>query len=267
MIDFDKLVEEYLKGWLVAHKDEYTADETEDMLPELYEEWVTKPCKAIGGVTPEEYFARIKDPEKLVGMFVESSSAGGACSLLSDRIAETPECAELLIRVVLDGKAPEIVISAMNMLEEMGAEQPFSEYAKWLTDKSVDEGVAEKAAEILKDHAAAVKEQLIAASCGADLKQKQVIADVLVEAGRDERTFALLKELFLSGENIPYTAGLLGKYGDERAAEFLYPALDDCNYLEFIEIRNAIETMGGVVDDSYRDFTDDEYYKAIKHLA
>ena len=78
MIDFDKLFEEYLKGWLVAHKDEYTADETEDMLPELYEEWVTKPCKAIGGVTPEEYFARIKDPEKLVGMFVESSSAGGA---------------------------------------------------------------------------------------------------------------------------------------------------------------------------------------------
>ena len=47
----------------------------------------------------------------------------------------------------------------------------------------------------------------------------------------------------------------------------MYPALDDCNYLEFIEIRNAIETMGGVVDDSYRDFSDDEYYKAIKHLA
>lgn len=267
MIDFDKLFEEYLKGWLAAHKDEYTADETEDMLPELYEEWVTSPCKETDGVTPEEYFARIKEPEKLVGMFKESASAGSACSLLTDRIAEVPECAELLIKVVLDCKSPETVISAMNMLEEMGAEQPYFDYARWLTDKSVDEGVAEKAAEILKDHAPAVKEQLIAASGAADLKQKQVIADVLVEAGRDERTFALLKQLFLSGENVPYTAGLLGKYGDERAAEFLYPALDDCNYLEFIEIRNAIETMGGVVDDSYRDFSDDEYYKAIKHLA
>ena len=43
-------------------------------------------------------------------------------------------------------------------------------------------------------------------------------------------------------------------------------ALDDSNYLEFMEIRNAIEQLGGVVDDTYRDFTDDPYYKAIKHL-
>ena len=79
-------------------------------------------------------------------------------------------------------------------------------------------------------------------------------------------SLTILKELFEKSKNIPYIAGLIGKYGDERCAEFLYPALDNCNYLEFIEIRSAIEALGGVVDDTYRDFTDDEYYKAIKNL-
>ena len=44
----------------------------------------------------------------------------------------------------------------------------------------------------------------------------------------------------------------------------LYRALDTASYADYIEIRNAIESLGGVVDDQLRDFTDDEEYKAIK---
>lgn len=267
MIDTDKMFEKHLKNWLKNHRDEFTADEAEDMLPELYEQWVTSPLDELGGISPEQYFQNVTDPKELVEAFVDAQKGdGNACSLLLDRITEVAECAPLLEKIVLSNGNPKITIAAMNVLEESGAEQPYTQYADWLTDGNVDDGVRELAAEILKNNAAAVKERLISALGNATAAQKQVIADVLVEAGKDERTFALLKELFLSGDNVPYTAGLLGKYGDERAAEFMYPALDDCNYLEFIEIRNAIEQMGGVVDDSYRDFSDDEYYKAIKHL-
>lgn len=100
---------------------------------------------------------------------------------------------------------------------------------------------------------------------GADLTRKTLIAEILVNAPKDERTYKLLTELFLNGGNVPLYAGYLGKYGDERAAAMLYRALDDCNYLEYLEIKNAIERMGGIVDDD-RDFSDDEYYKAIKHI-
>lgn len=267
MLDFDALFEEFLKNWLEEHKGEYTADELEEKVPELYEEFVTSPCDQVDGITPEAYFASITEPDELVDAFVEANEGdGNACSLLIDRIIEVPECATGLERLVLTSTDAKTVISAMNLLEEMGADQPLSKYAEWLTDETVDEGVAEKAGEILKENPAPVKEQLLSALDKASVWQKQIIADVLVEAGKDERTFALLKELFETGDNVPYSAGLLAKYGDERAAEFLFPALDECNYLEFIEIRNAIEQMGGVVDDSYRDFSDDPYYKAIKNI-
>ncbi len=274
MIDSDKLFESYLLNWMKEHKDEYPAEEMERMLPELYEEWVTSPQKETDGKTPEEYFKAVTDPAKLVSAFVEANRGeGNACSLLLDRISEVPECAEGLLEVIKTEKDAKTVIAAMNLLEEItGAEQPYKLYAYWITDESKDEGVRELAAEMLvaaasdKNLSAEIREGLFETLKDASLGVKQVIADILVECDRDERTYALLKELFATGENIPYVAGLIGKYGDERAAEFLYPALDDCNYLEFIEIRNAIEQMGGLVDENYRDFSDDVYYKAIKNL-
>ncbi len=267
MLDFDKLFEDYIKEWLENHKGEYTADEAENMIPDLYEKFVTSPCKEAGGKTPEEYFNAVSDPKELVEMFAESCKEGGACSLLFDRMAEVADCAPLLYDLVEKETDPLVVASAMDFLEDSGADQPYAKYADWLTEGDKDESVVEKAVEILKEHPSEeIKNRLLDALSRATEEQKQIIADVLVRQGKDERTYELLKQLFKSGKNIPYIAGLVAKYGDERAAEFLYPALDNSNYLEFIEIRNAIETMGGVVDDTYRDFSDDEYYKAIKHL-
>lgn len=267
MIDSDKLFEKHLKKWLDEHKGEYTADETEEMIPELYEKWVTTPSAETDGVTPEEYFARVTDPGVLVDEFVRTNRGdGNPCSLLLDRIAEVPECATGLIKIIEENADPKTVIAAMDVLDESGAEQPLGYYAGLIVDENADEGVVEKAAEILKENADAVRDALFAEIPKANNAQKQIIADILVETDRDDRTFELMKELFAAKENVPFIAGLLGKYGDERAAAFLYPALDDSNYLEFMEIRNAIEQLGGVVDDTYRDFTDDPYYKAIKHL-
>ncbi len=264
MIDFDKLFEDYLRDYLSAHG-ELTADEAEAMIPGLYERFVTSPCAEAGGVTPEKYFESVTDPSELVKMFIESAETGGACSLLVERIMQVPECAGALTDVVRNESDPTLVVTAMDLLRDMEAAQPLETYATWISDSRIDEGIAEAATDILKENADAVKEMLFAKLSAASLHQKHVIADVLTCAERDERTYALLKDLFTEGENIPYIAALIARYGDERAAEYLYPALDDCNYHEFIEIRNAIESMGGIVDESYRDFSDDPFYQAIKH--
>ena len=96
--------------------------------------------------------------------------------------------------------------------------------------------------------------------------QVRLIAEILVGAEKDERTYALLEDLFKNGNNVSLYAGFIGKYGDERAMEYLYKALDDCNYADFIEIRSAIEDLGGTVDDEFRDFSSDPYYKALKNI-
>ena len=43
------------------------------------------------------------------------------------------------------------------------------------------------------------------------------------------------------------------------AAEF------DVNYVEYVEIRNAVEELGGEMDVE-KDFSDDPYYKYMNHL-
>ncbi len=266
MKDFDKLFENYLRNELKENEG-LTPDELEDMIPELYERWATTPNPETDGLSPEEFFARVDDPEKLVGMFVESNEGdSNPCSLLCDRITEVKGCDVYLGKLVDKSVDPKTAIAALNLICESGAEMPTDKMVDIMLDESADEGLREACADELKEEAGKVAEKLYAALPSASLADKEIIADVLVEGEKDERTYELLRELFATSDNLPFVAGLIGKYGDERAAEYLYPALDDCNYMEYIEIRNAIEQMGGVVDDTVRDFSDDEFYKAIKNL-
>ncbi len=262
MVDFDKLFEEYFRNWYAKNKDKITPEDAENNLPEVYEEWATTPCKELGGQSPEQYLLAITDVKVLIDAFSE----GNDSSLLLDRMMDMPECVPYLIDLIKKNDSVEVTVSAMDLIEEMNAQHPFETYVKMLADENMDEAIREKSAEILKQYASLVRDNIFPLIDGASENLKEMIAEILVETDKDERTYNLLRDLFLSGSNVPYAAGLIGKYGDERAAEFLYPALDVCNYLEFIEIRNAIEQMGGVVDDNYRDFSDDEFYKAIKHL-
>ena len=262
MVDFDKLFEEYFRNWYAKNKNNLTPDEAENSLPEVYEEWVTTPCAELDGQSPEQFLLAITDVKVLIDAFSE----GNDSSLLLDRMMDMPECVPYLIDLINKNESAVVTVSAMDLLEEMNAQHPFETYVKMLADENADDAIREKCAEILKQYASLVKDNLFPLIEGAGETLKQMIAEILVETDKDERTYNLLRDLFLSGSNVPYAAGLIGKYGDERAAEFLYPALDVCNYLEFIEIRNAIEQMGGVVDDNYRDFSDDEFYKAIKNL-
>ncbi len=265
-MDFDKLFEKFLRDWMKKNT-ALTPDEAEDMIPELYEEWVTSPCKEIGGITPEQYFLNITDPKALIEELVkENEGDGNACSLLGDRICEVPECAPYIIDIIEKSDNEKLIVECMNLLTDMGVEHPLDLYVQFIKEESIPEGIKETACEVLKDNANQVKERLFPLILGASENLKEILGDILCLADRDERTFNLLRDLFLNGRNVPFAAGLIAKYGDERAASYLYPALDVCNYLEFIEIRNAIESLGGVVDDNMRDWSEDEFYKALKGI-
>ncbi|MBR2989235.1 MAG: hypothetical protein IKC64_05895 [Clostridia bacterium] len=266
-MDFDKLFEEFLTDWLEEHKQEYTPDEVEYMLPELYDKWLTTPSKALGGISPEGYYANKTDPKELVDEFIAMNEGdNNPSSLLIDHIVEVEGCEKYLVDIIENHTDPKTVIGAMNILQEMGAKPSVDRYLFFITTDGVDEGVSELASEVLKEMASEVRDRIFELLPTATLEVKEIFAEILVETEHDDRIFDLLKELFVTSDNTPFIAGLIARYGDERSVSYLYPALDDCNYLEFIEIRNAIESLGGVVDDEYRDFSDDEYYKAMKNL-
>lgn len=268
VIDFDKMFEEYALEWFKEHGEEYSGpEEMESVMPDIYEQWASSPSHRLGGIAPRAFFDGIEKPEELIGILVGTSEGdNNPCSLLLDKIAETKECQPLLWSLIAKASAStKLKMICVNLLTEGGMSHPLEVYLKWIDDKNIDAELRELGVEALKADAEQVKEQLFALCKTGDIAVKTIAAEILICAEKDERTFELLTELFAVGDNIPLYAAYIGKYGDERSAAQLYRALDSCNYLEYIEIKNAIERMGGVVDDT-RDFSDDEYYKALKGI-
>ena len=70
------------------------------------------------------------------------------------------------------------------------------------------------------------------------------------------------------GEDVALYARLLGKYGDESAIEVLKSFADsnELNYNEYMEIRNAVEELGGYFVDKEKDYQDDAFYRYLKGL-
>ena len=69
------------------------------------------------------------------------------------------------------------------------------------------------------------------------------------------------------GEDVALFARLLGSYGDERAIDVLKSFAEeyDLDYNEFMEVRNAVEELGGDFDYD-KDYTDDPFYRYLKGL-
>lgn len=69
------------------------------------------------------------------------------------------------------------------------------------------------------------------------------------------------------GEDVALFARLLGSYGDERAIDLLKGFAEEyeLNYNEYMEVRNAVEQLGGYFNDD-KDYSDDPFYRYLKGL-
>ena len=93
------------------------------------------------------------------------------------------------------------------------------------------------------------------------------LLDVLCHFPGNEQTFRIAMESFRAHpEKQALFAGYLAKLGDDRALPELTEAAGkpDLPYLTFIELRNAIESLGGVCPE--REYDDDPEYEALRDL-
>ena len=132
MVDFDKLFEEYFRNWYAKNKDKITPEDAENNLPEVYEEWVTTPCKELDGQSPEQYLLAITDVKVLIDAFSE----GNDSSLLLDRMMDMPECVPYLIDLIKKNDSVEVTVSAMDLIEEMNGATNVKFYTSCIEEKS-----------------------------------------------------------------------------------------------------------------------------------
>lgn len=264
-IDFDKLFENYADKYYGMHEDEYDSpDDFARDLDKIYHEWATSPQDVIGGISPSEFFNRIPTSELIDILKGSCVGDNNPNSLLFDRIATEPELLGELAQLAESATDEKLLHVVLSLINELGGAD--NDFYIAMMERDIDASVKEECIEVLCDRAEDVKDELLRrAESTDDIGKMEMYVEPLTfcEAG-DDRILGLLRTLLATDPNVAYVAALMGRYGDDRACSDLYKLLDTCDYAEFLEIRNAIENLGGVVDEHYRDFSQDPLYKAIK---
>ena len=277
LIDFDSEFSSYIKDWLEQNADKYTdMDEVECMMPEIYEKWLNSPQDFLSGKNPAGYFMGF-EPRDLVNLMIryEVKKIGVPDPLLDAIVSKKKEALPYLAEIVFnedflpkEADRTALQIASLNLMDEIGAAEYIKQYIECVSERNIDEGVAESMVDAIKQNSSAYKDAIIQAmeTTGSDSVKKRFL-DILVSLPYDKRVYDELISMLKSSNEKALFASYLGKYGHKDAVKTLRNALDwlNINYLDYIEIRNAIEELGEEVTHA-RNFEGDKYYESMKGL-
>ena len=267
-IDFDSRFADFTSRWMKEHGKEYrNFDAMEADMTRVYMTFLNTPARWLDGVTPGAYFTQFEDPKDLVDWMVDYVRKGVPLpDLLLDQIqAVGKPCEKRLVALLKDESAPEEArMTAIGLLREMESTQPKMLYIDWQMNRPDRDDLCDNALESLKSMGACVVHPLLEALPKANEAGQEAMLDVLADYPGNEQVFQLALRLFRENrQRRALFASYLGKLGDDRALPALIEAAGDDNtgYIDFIELRNAIEMLGGVAPD--RDFDNDPDYDAL----
>lgn len=259
LIDFDEKFNTKIAKYLAKHASERTEEEWEEFIADAYQKFGDTRLDAVG-CTPRQYFSAMSGPQ-LVETLKEYLLQGiEVPDFLCEELEKRGAFPELLS--LLEETDEELVHYALKLL---GAdERALPRYAQMLSSDAYDEHIKDAVAELLKQRADAVTDQMLAL-LGTE-SEPYALEILSGTKGRDERVYAALLRAFLSADepDLPLYAGYLAAYGDERAILELVRAAgrEDIGFVAFREIKFAIEALGGEYEGQ-RDFSSDPAYKKI----
>ena len=258
LIDFDGLFDEKLAQYMQENAGKYSEKQWESIIPKLYKSFGDTFVKRANN-TPKGYYAEMSDAELIETLVRHVEEDVPVSDFLCNEI-EARNCPDGLVTLVQAGDE-RLVTLAVNLAG--GNPKAFDAYFS-LLERDVDSEVKDAVADQLKAGADDAKERAL------ERYEKGVEPELMLEIlsrckQRDERVYAVLLSAFrLDDENIPMHASYLASYGDERALPVLLETIDrdEINFLEYQELKYAIEALGGEYTRP-RDFTNDPYYQEI----
>ncbi len=271
VINFDEHFAEYTSKWMKEHEGEFeTYDELEDQLPQVYMMFLNTRAKWLGSLTPGSYFTQFEDPKVLVDWLAQYCEEGVPVpDLLLEQISFVGRpCEKRLLELLKDENAPEEArMTAVGLLRDMKSTLPKMLYINWQMNRTDKDELKDNALESLQEMGEAVVQPILQNVGRANAAGQEALLDVLVHFPGQEAVFNLAMKLFREHpEKRALFAGYLARIGDDRALPELVAAAEEekLSYLTFIEIRNAIEELGGICPD--REFEDDPEYEALRGL-
>ncbi len=272
-INFDRAFERYMAEWIKENSEKYKddMDVIEDMMPDVYLEFLKKPADFLDGVAPQDYFEQFDNADMLVKWLCDYIAQGVPVpDLLLERVTALGNPAEksLLALVARDDLPEETQMTAISLLREMESKAPMQRYIDYIASLEEPSDKGDLCAEALMSMGESVVEPILATLSGAGQTGRDIFADVLSNYPGDERIYELMIERFVTrDERRALFASYLAKLGDERAIPMLKEAAQspDINYLDYVEVVNAIEALGGERPPE-REFSGDPYYESLRQV-
>lgn len=136
-----------------------------------------------------------------------------------------------------------------------------------LTDESKDYSVRLEAYEFLLEDCEEAVDEMLEKLYVSDGETGKMLIEILSEYKGNPAIYMGLVSYLYKGEDVALFARLLGRYGDERAIDVLksFAQEYELNYNEYMEVRNAVEELGGYFEDD-KDYSDDPFYRYLKGL-
>ena len=272
-IDFDKAFSRFATQWFREHGKEYkNYDEMEAAMPDVYARFLDTPADFLAHFKPGEYFAQWDDAKVLVDWMEDYfKQRVPVPDMLLNRITELGEPAEKRLYALLQKERmpQEARMTAVSLLDEMGSALPMQLYISWQLNREAEDELCDVACESLTHMGEDAIEPMLAFLADANDAGKEALCGVL--SHYPDTTGKVLPELLrlirLPEANIAVLAGYLGRLGEEGALETLIDLAleEDLGYLNYIELRSAIEQLGG--DAPEREFDEhDPEYEAMARL-
>ncbi len=262
LIDFDGMFDEKLAQYMAQNKNKHTEREWEDVIPKLYKKFGDTRIAKIG-CTPKEYYAKMSGEELLACLKAHLEEEVPVPEFLCNEMEDRGLTSLLL--PLLEREDEAAVSYAINLIGE--DEAAFDSYFSILAKNRLTEDIRSDITDILRVHADEVKEEALS------LYKQGVAVEYTLEIlsraqKKEERIFEILLNEFRNAEETSRRAGYLAAYGDERALPYLLGRIEDksIGFVEFQELKYAIEALGGEYDDP-RDFTADKDYIAVEASA
>lgn len=121
--------------------------------------------------------------------------------------------------------------------------------------------------EYLMEDCDEILEDMLSKMYSYDGDTGKMLMEVLAQYKGNKAVFMGLVSYLYKGDDVALFAKLIGSYGDEKGIEVLKTFCDgyEPNYNEYMELRNAVEELGGDFDLK-EDFSDDPLYRYLKGL-
>lgn len=271
-INFDKEFERYMMAYVKEHGKEYkNYDAIEAAMPDIYATFLDTQANWLGGKKPGEYFEQFDNAKQLVNWMEDYIKQRiPVPDMLMNRISELGSAAEApLMQLLQKERAPrEAVMEAIELLREIESTAPMDYFISLqLQRREGEDELADNALESLSDMGEKAEPAMREALDKANSEGKVALLTLLCNYPGDEQVFQTALSMFqMLPEQVAVMADCLGKLGDERALPALKKAAasEETPYLDYIELRNAIEALGGECPEREFDAQDPAYEAMCK---